>query len=149
MTQASTRKSHALSLWFQRKVNARTVVKMRRKGTARMMGMDMLILNTVGAKTGQPSQTPLSWFADGDDTWLVVASGGGPVHPDWYVNLMAHPDGVSAEFPGRSTVSVAPHKLSGADREQAWKLITTAQPRYAKYQRKADRQYPLVRLTPR
>jgi hypothetical protein len=40
-----------------------------------------------------------------------------------------------------------PQRLDGADRVQAWQRITAAQPRYAKYQRKTDREYPVVRLT--
>ncbi|MEU0499759.1 nitroreductase/quinone reductase family protein [Nocardia sp. NPDC005998] len=43
---------------------------------------------------------------------------------------------------------VTPHQLDGADRAQEWQRIIAAQPRYAKYQRKSDREYPLIRLTP-
>ena len=113
------------------------------------MGMDVLILNTVGRRSGQPRETPVSWFADGEDARLVVASGGGGQHPAWYVNLMAHPDGASVELPGGDAVEVTPHRLDGADRARAWELITAAQPRYGKYQSKSDREYPVVRLTPR
>ncbi|GAA2447335.1 hypothetical protein GCM10010191_75720 [Actinomadura vinacea] len=113
------------------------------------MGMDVLILHTVGRRSGQPRQTPLAWFADGEDARLIVASGGGTRHPDWYVNLMAHPDRVSIESPGRDAVPVTPQRLDGADREQAWQRITDAQPRYAKYQGKSDREYPVIRLTRR
>ena len=88
----------------------------------------------------------MAWFADGTDAWLIVASGG-VQHPDWYLNLMAHPDRASIELPGRDTVPVTPHRLEGADREQAWQRITAAQPRYAKYQGKTDREYPVIRLT--
>lgn len=111
------------------------------------MGMDLLILHTVGRRSGQPRQSPVTWFPDGDHAWLIVASGGGRLHPDWYLNLMAHPDRASIELPGRDTASVRPYRLEGAEREQAWQRITTAQPRYAKYQRKADREYPVIRLT--
>ncbi len=138
----------ALSLWFQRKMNARTNTRIRSKG-GKVMGMDVLILHTVGRRSEQPRETPVTWFADGDDAWLVIASGGGSRHPDWYVNLMAHPDRPSIELPGRGTVEVSPHRLDGTDREQAWERIVAAQPRYAKYQRKSDRAYPILRLTPR
>jgi deazaflavin-dependent oxidoreductase (nitroreductase family) len=91
----------------------------------------------------------VAWFADGEDAWLIVASGGGRRYPDWHLNLMAHPDRASIGLPGRDTVPVTPHRLDGADGEQAWQRITAAQPRYAKYQRKTDREYPVIRLTPR
>ncbi|MEU4313315.1 nitroreductase/quinone reductase family protein [Nocardia sp. NPDC024068] len=137
----------ALSLWFQRKMNTRTTRRIRRKG-GRFMGMDMLILHTAGKRTGEPRETPISWFSGGDD-WLLVASGGGDRNPDWYANLMAHPERAAVELPGRGTVPVTPHLLAGDDRAAAWKRITDAQPRYEKYQRKSDREYPVVRLTQR
>ncbi|MEV0235471.1 nitroreductase family deazaflavin-dependent oxidoreductase [Nonomuraea sp. NPDC050786] len=138
----------ALSRWVQRKVNARMNRKIRR-GRGTFMGMDVLILNTVGRRSGQPRQTPVAWFADGADAWLIVASGGGSRHPDWHANLMAHPDRASIELPGRAAMPVTPHRLDGADHEQAWQRIAAAQPRIAKYQSKSDREYPVIRLTPR
>ncbi|GAA2593268.1 hypothetical protein GCM10010411_27980 [Actinomadura fulvescens] len=129
-------------------MNARINRKIRR-GRGRFMGMDVLILHTEGRRSGLPRQTPLAWFADGEDTRLVVASGGGSMDPAWYVNLMAHPDKAAIEMPGQEAVPVTPHRLDDADREQAWQRITATQPRYAKYQAKSDRQYPVIRLTPR
>jgi deazaflavin-dependent oxidoreductase (nitroreductase family) len=118
----------------------------RRKGT--FMGMDILFLNTVGKRTGQRRETAVSWFPDGDDAWLIVASAGGAAHnPAWYHNLAAHPDQVSIELPGRRTVKVTPEQLDGERREAAWKRITEVQPRYAKYQEKTDRKLPVIRLT--
>jgi len=137
----------AFSRWVQRKMNTRTSRKIR-GGRDKFMGMDVLVLNTVGRHSGQPRETPLAWFAD-DDAWLVVASGGGSRHPDWHVNLMAHPDRASIELPGRGRVPVTPHRLDGPARDETWQRITAAQPRYAKYQSKSDRQYPVIRLTRR
>ncbi|MET9243916.1 nitroreductase family deazaflavin-dependent oxidoreductase [Nonomuraea sp. NPDC003709] len=151
MTQQQQRRSGTpgpMSRWIQRKMNARMSRKIRR-GQGSFMGMDVLILNTVGRLSGQPRQSPLAWFADGEDAWLIVASGGGGRHPDWHANLMAHPERASVELPGRDAVPVTPHRLDGAERAQAWQRITAAQPRYAKYQAKSDREYPVIRLTPR
>lgn len=149
--QAGRRKPGApgtLSRWMQRKANARMNRKVR-GGRGKFMGMDVLVLNTLGRRTGQPRETPLAWFADGEYAWLVVASGGGSRHPDWHSNLTAHPDRTSIELPDRGTVPVTPHHLDGADRERAWQRIVAAQPRIAKYQSKSDREYPVIRLTPR
>lgn len=137
-----------LSRWFQQRMNARMNRKIRR-GKSRFMGMELLILHTVGRRSGQRRETPVTWFADGDNAWLVVASGGGHGQPDWYLNLMAHPDQASIELPGRDPMPVAPHRLEGAEREPAWRRVTEAQPRYEKYQRKSDREYPVIRLAPR
>ena len=136
------------SRWMQKKMNARMIRKVR-KGKATFMGMNVLILNTVGRRSGEPRQTPVAWFGDGEDSWLCIASGGGGQNPDWYANLMAHPEKATIELPGRGTVPVTPHTLEGSEREDAWKIISTAQPRIAKYQSKSDRVYPIVRLTPR
>jgi deazaflavin-dependent oxidoreductase (nitroreductase family) len=137
-----------VSRWMQQKMNARMNRKIRR-GRSSFMGMDVLILHTVGRRSGQPRQSPVAWFADGEHARLIVASGGGSQDPDWCFNLMAHPDRASIELPGHGPVPVKPHRLDGPDREQAWQRITAAQRRYAKYQRKSDREYPVIRLTPR
>ncbi|MCR3721056.1 MULTISPECIES: nitroreductase family deazaflavin-dependent oxidoreductase [Prauserella salsuginis group] len=140
---------NALSRWIQHRANASTAKRIRRKG-GRSMGMDLLILHTVGKRSGEPRETPLTWFADDDsDAWLIIASGGGERHPDWYVNLMARPDRATAEWHGQDPVGVTPQTLDGAERERAWQRIVAEQPRIAKYQRKHSRQYPVVRLARR
>jgi len=136
------------SRWMQRRSNERLVRKVR-GGTATFMGMDVLVLHTVGRRSGAPRETPLMWLPDEGDAVLVVASGGGSRNPDWHANLTAHPDDVAVELPGRAPVPVTPRVLDGADRERAWRRVATAQPRIAKYQSKAERQYPLVQLVPR
>jgi deazaflavin-dependent oxidoreductase (nitroreductase family) len=136
----------AFSRWMQRTMNARINRKIRR-GRGHFMGMDVLILNTVGRRSGRPRETPLAWFPDGDDAWLIVASGGGSRHPDWHANLTAHPGRATIELPGQAPIPVTPHVLDGPEREQAWNRVAATQPRYAKYQAKSDRQYPIIRLT--
>ena len=133
---------------MQHRMNARMNRKVRR-GRGEFMGMDVLILHTLGRRSGEPRETPVAWFPDGDDGRLIVASGGGSQDPDWYVNLMAHADRAAIELPGRDAVPVTPQRLDGTDRDEAWQTIAAAQPRIAKYQSKSDRQYPVVRLTPR
>ncbi len=137
----------AFSRWMQKKMNDRMIRKVR-NGKAQFMGMEVLLLNTVGKRSGQPRVTPVAWFGDGNDAWLSIASGGGTQHPDWYTNLMANPERATVELPGRGAVKITPYRLDGAEREEAWKLISTAQPRIAKYQSKSEREYPIVKLTP-
>ncbi|MEU5881701.1 nitroreductase family deazaflavin-dependent oxidoreductase [Spirillospora sp. NPDC047279] len=138
----------AFSRWMQHRANARMNRKIR-KGKGGFMGMDVLILNTVGRRSGESRETPVAWFADGEDARLIIASGGGSRHPDWFANLMANADKATIELPGRTAVPVTPQRLEGADRDEAFKRIAEAQPRIAKYQSKSDREYPVVRLTPR
>lgn len=138
----------AFSRWMQHRMNARMNRKVRR-GRGTFMGMDVLILSTVGSVSGRPRETPVAWFPDEGDSRLIIASGGGTRNPDWFDNLMARPDRAEIELPGKEPVPVTPHRLDGADREQAWQRIAEAQPRIAKYQSKSERQYPVVRLTRR
>jgi deazaflavin-dependent oxidoreductase (nitroreductase family) len=134
--------SSPLSKW----INHQILRRGRSKG--RMMGMDVLVLHTIGAKSGQPRETLLGWFPDGDNAWLIVASfGGSAKNPAWYHNLAAHPDQVEIEVGGKK-VKVTPVQLSGAEREDAWQRITTANRRYAGYATKTDRELPVIRLTP-
>ena len=99
-----------VSRWMQQRMNARMNRNIRR-GRGRFAGMDVLILHRVGRRSGQSRQSPVAWFAGGEDAWLIVASGGGRRHPDWHLNLMAHPDRASIELPGGDTVPVTPHRL--------------------------------------
>ncbi|WP_433566991.1 nitroreductase/quinone reductase family protein [Nocardia sp. CA-151230] len=112
-------------------------------------GMNALVLTTVGRKTGAERHTPVGWFPGEDDTWLIVASAAGaPKNPAWYYNIAANPDRVRIELAGH-THDVTAEQLHGAQREHAWQQIVTAAPRFAEYQRKTDRQLPIIRLTPR
>jgi len=130
---------------FSKWINNMVLRRGRSKG--RMMGMDVLVLHTTGAKTGQPRQTLLSWLPDGDNAWLVCASfGGNAKNPAWYHNIAAHPDQVEIEVGGRQ-VAVTPSQLTGAERDAAWQRITTKVPRFKGYETKTDRQLPIIRLT--
>ena len=119
----------------------------RRSGD-KFMGMDLLYLTTVGAKSGQKRQSTVSRFADTDGAWLIVASAGGSaLNPAWYHNIAAHPDQVWIEFGGHQH-RVIPRQLEGEERAQAWQRITLSQPRYEGYRQKTDRVIPVIRLAP-
>jgi deazaflavin-dependent oxidoreductase (nitroreductase family) len=126
--------------------NRMMIRRFRRKGSGRGMGMDMLVLTTTGARSGQRRETLLGVFPDGDGAWLIIASAAGSVaNPAWYHNIAAHPDQVEIELGGKK-VKVTATQLEDADREDAWRKITSAQPRYAGYATKTDRVIPVLRL---
>ena len=131
----------AMLRWF----NQRTMNRLGRKG-GKFMGMDALVLTTIGRKTGTERSSPVAWFPGNDGSWLIVASAGGaPKHPSWYYNIAAHPDRVQIAMAGRKT-AVTAEELHGAERAEAWQQITTAAPRFAGYERKTDRELPVIRL---
>src|SRR5215475_4750390 len=122
----------------------RMMTSWHRRSGDKFQGMDLLYLTTVGAKSGEKRQVTVSRFADGDDSWLVVASMGGAAHnPAWYHNIAAHPDQVWVEVGGQQH-RVTATQLEGDEREQAWQRITQSQPRYAGYQTKTDRVIPVI-----
>jgi deazaflavin-dependent oxidoreductase (nitroreductase family) len=134
---------------MMRWVNKMAASRIRRTGKMTGMGFNALILTTVGARSGAQRSNPVGWFPGDDDTWLIVASAAGAArNPAWYHNIAAHPDQVKIELNGR-TIPVTAEQLHGADRDQAWQRITTAVPRFAAYQRKTDRELPIIHLTPR
>lgn len=134
---------------FMRWMNKWMMKRIRRTGRVPFMGFDALVLTTIGRKSGVERATPVGWFPGGDGTWLIVASAAGAAkNPDWYHNLAAHPDQVQIETAGRK-VAVVAEQLQGAEREEAWRQITTASRQFAQYQEKTDRELPVIRLRPR
>jgi deazaflavin-dependent oxidoreductase (nitroreductase family) len=113
------------------------------------LGFNALILTTVGAKSEAERTNPVGWFPGTDGSWLIVASAAGAArNPAWYHNIAARPDQVKIELQGH-TIPVTAEQLPGAEREEAWRQITAAAPRFAAYQRKTDRELPVIRLTSR
>jgi len=119
-----------------------------RKGRT-VMGMNALVLTTIGRKSGLERQTPVGWFPGDDGTWLIVASAAGAAsNPAWFHNLAAHPDQVWIEL-GGDKIAVRADQLHDQVRAAAWQRITTAAPRFASYQEATDRELPVIHLTRR
>jgi len=131
---------------FFRWMNTLMARRLRRSSNGRMMGFNALILHTVGRRSGQPRMNPVGWWPGPDGSWLICASANAAVdNPAWYYNLAAHPDQVSIEVNGQA-IDVIAEQLRGAEREDAWRQITTSAPRFAEYQTKTDRELPVIRL---
>jgi deazaflavin-dependent oxidoreductase (nitroreductase family) len=148
-TRRGTRGNRQPKGRFLRWANTLMTRRMRRRGDSRMMGFNALVLTTIGRRSGVERTNPVGWFPGPDGSRLIVASANGAVdNPAWYYNLAAHPDDVRIEVGGR-VIEVTADQLQGAERERAWQQITTAAPRFAQYQRKTDRELPIIRLTER
>jgi deazaflavin-dependent oxidoreductase (nitroreductase family) len=107
----------------------------------------VVLLTTRGAHSGVARTTPVLAFPQGNDAWLIVASAGGAArHPDWFVNIARNPQEVWIEVEGRK-LQVTPRSLSGPEREEAWRQIVAASPRFGGYEQKTDREMPVVRLS--
>ena len=121
-----------------------------RKGTARTQGgVETLMLETVGAKTGQVRQSILGFLPDGDDAWLVIASLAGTArNPAWLHNLAAQPEATVQLDDGRR-IGVRAETLEGPDLAGAWQRLEKEAPEYPKYRTKTDREVAIVRLRTR
>jgi deazaflavin-dependent oxidoreductase (nitroreductase family) len=114
-------------------------------------GATCLILRTTGAKSGQPRKSALIYAAHtahGDDAYVLIASqGGAPTHPNWYHNLLAHPD-CEVQVKG-DVIPVRAQTAEGAEREELWNLAATQWPNYNEYTKRTDRVIPVVVLEKR
>ena len=122
----------------------------RKTGGARgyhWRGTTILLLTTTGRRSSQERTTPLI-HREADGRWVVVASkGGAPDHPDWFKNLQANPDATIQVKGERIPVRAA--TAADDERDRLWSLMTEVWPAYNDYQRKTQRQIPVVVLTPR
>jgi deazaflavin-dependent oxidoreductase (nitroreductase family) len=109
-------------------------------------GAPMIILHTLGARSGQQRETPLRYFPRDDGTLLVIASAAGaPKHPAWYHNLRAHP-WFDVEV-GTETFPVEAREVTGDERDTLWGEVVAEAPGFGEYQEKTGRTIPVVRLT--
>lgn len=116
----------------------------REKDTAPLDGRPLLILTTTGAKSGKVHTTPVRVFFDGDKPFVIASKGGAPSHPDWYRNLVAHPE-VTVEV-GKDTFKAQAVIATGVERERLWSKATSIESAFAEYQSKTTRQIPVIVL---
>ena len=109
-------------------------------------GRPILLLHHRGAKSGTERINPVAYQAVGDDYAVFASKGGHPAHPDWYHNLVAHPD-VSIEV-GTESFPVHAHVAEGEERERIWSKQKEVWPGFAEYEEKTKgiREIPVVVL---
>lgn len=111
-----------------------------------LKGKRVILLTTVGAKTGKIRKTPLM-RVENDGEYAVVASlGGAPKHPVWYWNIKKNPRVELQD--GEVTKDYEAREVVGDDKAVWWERAVEAWPDYADYQKKTDRQIPVFVLTP-
>jgi deazaflavin-dependent oxidoreductase (nitroreductase family) len=115
----------------------------RRGGT--MRGRKILLLTTVGNKSGQKRTVPVVPFFDGGETYVIASMGGAPQHPAWYKNLSAKPD-VDVQLGAEKWRAHAVALEEGPERDRLWKAIVAEMPNFGEYQGKTTRVIPVVHL---
>jgi deazaflavin-dependent oxidoreductase (nitroreductase family) len=111
------------------------------------IGQQVLVVETIGAKSGKARRIPLVYVTDGDDIVLIASKGGAPKNPAWYHNLKAHPE-VQVWAKGRSGRYRA-HEAQGDERERLWGEAVDYYAGYETYQaRTGGRRIPVMVLEP-
>jgi deazaflavin-dependent oxidoreductase (nitroreductase family) len=114
------------------------------KGIGPFENAPVMLLTTIGAKSGQPRTTPLVYTTDGDRVVIIASKGGAPTHPAWYHNLVANPE-VTVEI-GTEKYQARADVPTGAERERLFSQQAAQMPGFAEYQRKTTRVIPVVVL---
>ncbi|KNB52825.1 nitroreductase/quinone reductase family protein [Streptomyces caatingaensis] len=109
-------------------------------------GTDLLLLTTVGARSGLPRTTPLVYLPHGPHLTVFALNGGDPAAPAWYHNLRAHPDRLTAEV-GRDTYPVRASEVTDEDEyESLWRRQIAIEPKFATFRARAGRRVPVLLL---
>jgi F420H(2)-dependent quinone reductase len=112
----------------------------------RMGKSPILLLNTVGRKSGKKRTSPLLYVMDGEDFVVIASKGGAATHPAWYLNLRANPE-ATVEI-GDREVRVEAEVADPEDKARLWQKMVEMYPTYDDYQRKTEREIPLLVLRP-
>lgn len=110
-------------------------------------GVTLLLLTTTGAKSGQKRINPLTCLLDGERLFIFAAKGGSPTNPDWYHNLVAHPQ-VTVEL-GTEQFEATAVLIEGEERDQIYAKETQVHSGAADYEKKTTRKIPVVELVRR
>jgi deazaflavin-dependent oxidoreductase (nitroreductase family) len=115
------------------------------KGTT-IRGLPVVVLTSIGAKTGKLRKTPLMRVEHGGRYAVVASLGGAPRHPVWYHNLVADPHVELQDGPLKQDMIA--REVTGDERAEWWEHAVAAYPDYADYQEKTDRVIPVFVLEP-
>ena len=107
-------------------------------------GAPLLLLTTIGAKTGQTRVNPLAYLADGDRYVIIASFAGAPSNPPWYHNLRANPE-VTVEV-GSETFSARAQTVAEPERTALYDKMVATMPVFREYQEKTSRTIPVIAL---
>ncbi|PFG40987.1 deazaflavin-dependent oxidoreductase (nitroreductase family) [Georgenia soli] len=132
------------SEWVRRQVAEYEASEGQRANT--MQGLPIVVVTMRGARSGKVRKVPLMRVEHGGTYVAVASQGGAPKHPQWYHNLVAHPE-VRVQD-GAQVVSARARIVTGDERAQWWERAVAAFPQYAQYQERTEREIPVFLLEP-
>jgi deazaflavin-dependent oxidoreductase (nitroreductase family) len=124
--------------------NRQLIAQFRADGGASMGDRPLVLLTTVGRKTGTPRTTPMMFVRHDNRLFVIASNAGAPKDPQWYRNLIADPS-VTVELPGEEFKARAT-PLEGADYDRTWAMIKERFPFFAEHDERAGRRIPVVEL---
>ena len=124
--------------------NRQLIAQFRADGGASMGDRPLVLLTTVGRKTGTPRTTPMMFVRDDNRLFVIASNAGAPKDPQWYRNLIVDPS-VTVELPGEEFKARAT-PLDGADYDRTWAMIKERFPFFAEHDQRAGRRIPVVEL---
>jgi deazaflavin-dependent oxidoreductase (nitroreductase family) len=107
-------------------------------------GATVLLLTTTGARSGIERVNPVVCRKEGDDLYVFASKAGAPTNPDWFHNLVAHPE-VTVEI-GTDRYEARAEVVTGAERDRIYAAQAAEYPNFAEYEAATDRVIPVVRL---
>jgi deazaflavin-dependent oxidoreductase (nitroreductase family) len=110
------------------------------------MNVPSLLLTTTGRKSGEKFIFPLFYGEDGGKYFVIASKGGAPEHPGWYRNILSDP--VVEVQVGTKKLKARARTADGAERTKLWAKSLDFWPPYADYQKKTQREIPVVVLEP-
>jgi deazaflavin-dependent oxidoreductase (nitroreductase family) len=112
--------------------------------TGMFAGAPIVLITTTGAKSGRTRTTPIVYTTDGDSVVIIASKGGAPTSPDWFHNLVAHPD-VTVELPN-DTFAAKARVAEEPERERLFRAQAALMPNFAEYEKATTRKIPVVVL---
>ena len=131
------------------KFNELLIAEFRARGgqlSGQLTGAPILLLNTVGAKTGKARTTPLGYIRDQGRYVVAASKAGAPANPDWYHNLAARP--TATVETGTGTFDVRSTVAQDEERRRLFQQLAVQWPMQLDYQQQTTRQIPVVVLEP-
>jgi deazaflavin-dependent oxidoreductase (nitroreductase family) len=132
--------------WVRDQVETYESSRGARANTLRDTGLPIVVVSSVGNKTGKVRKTPLMRVEHNGEYALVGSVGGAPKHPHWYYNLKSNPHSVSLQD-GAEPFDVSVRELTGQEREIWWERAVAAYPPYAEYRTRTKRIIPVFLAT--
>jgi F420H(2)-dependent quinone reductase len=109
-------------------------------------GLPVVILTTSGARSGVVRKTPIMRVEQGGVYAAIASYAGNPRNPQWYYNLLAHPEAQLQD--GTAVRRVRARELSGTEKQRWWAVADALNPNYARYRASAGRDIPVLALEP-